>query len=162
MLCANCGKRPAAEYTKNKGGKTLKLYLCPSCYELLYSEKREEADLFSSYLNGIGGERKRKCPVCDTTLGEFKSTGLLGCAYCYTAFREELTPTIYYIQGATRYKGEPPKVNAEEAYDTALRRERLKAEFDRAVRSGDSARAEALKAEIIELNRFLDGSGGVK
>jgi len=37
------------------------------------------------------------CPVCKTTLREFKNTLKLGCPNCYEAFREEISSVIKKI-----------------------------------------------------------------
>lgn len=154
MLCPSCGKRPAIEYARISEGKEIKLSLCPECYKRLYSENGDE-EFLSSVLSSLGGEKKRKCPVCDTTLGEFKRTGILGCAYCYTAFREELAPTVYYIQGNVHHVGKTPSIDTEDNYAFMLKRDSLKGELEHALREGDYVRANEIKSEIMKLNRLI-------
>lgn len=154
MLCTSCGKKTAIEYTRISGGKEVKLSLCPDCYKRLYPERGDE-EFLSSVLNSLGGEKKRKCPVCDTTLGEFKRTGILGCAHCYTAFREELAPTVYYIQGNVHHVGKTPNIDTKDNYALMLERDKYKSELERALRQGDYVRANEVKNEIMKINRLL-------
>lgn len=157
MLCTNCGKSPAKTYIKKTEGRETKLFLCPACYAKLYTERQD--DFFTSFMGNVGREQK-SCPACGTTLEDFKNTGLLGCAHCYTAFREELTPTVRYVhQGGVRHEGKSPSADAEENYDIVRElvreQEEIKEQYDLAVREQDFARAETLKARLIEINRKL-------
>ncbi len=160
-ICSNCGKNAAKEYVKKTDGKELKLYLCPSCYEALYPDAGED-DFFTSFLGNVGA--KRSCPACGTTLDGFRSTGLLGCAYCYTAFREELMPTVKYIQGKLHHEGKAPDTGAEERYDTvrALVREQeeTKKNLERAMQEHDYASADRYRELLKEVNRKLYGGEG--
>ena len=157
-LCTNCGRNPAKEYVRKSEGKELKLFLCPSCYEALYPDAGED-DFFTSFLGNVGA--KKSCPACGTTLDEFRSSGLLGCAYCYTAFREELTPTVKYIHGNIQHLGKFPDTDAEETYDAvrALVREQeeAKEKLERALAEEDYAAADRYRLELKEISRKLYG-----
>lgn len=158
MLCTNCGKNPAREYARKAGGKELKLLLCPACYESLYPASGED-DFFTSFLGNTGA--KKSCPACGTTLDSFRATGLLGCAYCYTAFREELTPTVKYIQGKIRHEGKAPDADAEEKYDLVRElvreQEEVKSNLERALQEQDYGTAELYKVRLKEINHKLYG-----
>lgn len=155
MICQNCGKNNAQTFIRNVGGKEVAVELCPACYRTLYPEK--ESDFFTSFLgNGASG---KTCPACGTTLAQFRKTGLLGCAYCYSAFREELLETvrsIHNMQGEVRHTGKRPEASAEEKYDEArayaAQREALIEELERAMRRGDYAAARTLQAKLKALN----------
>ncbi len=156
MNCTNCGKNAAKQYVKKTDGKEKILLLCPACYESLYPAGGED-DMFTSFLGG--GARKKSCPACGTTFGEFKRTGILGCASCYQAFEDELLPTIRYIQGKTQHAGKSPDAGAEEKYDRirALvgEREEVKEMLERAMRARDFAEADRLKVLLKEINHKL-------
>lgn len=158
MLCTNCGKRTAATYTRKTDGKEVKLFLCPACYEKLYPEK-DAADFFTQFIGNTGGRRSKACPSCGTRLGDFRRTGLLGCADCYSAFREELIPTVRYIQWEVKHEGKSPEGVAEQKYDLVrdLVREQdaVKAELDNALLSGDLVLADRLELRIKEINRKI-------
>lgn len=161
MFCTNCGKNIASAFVRKTGGKEVKLQLCTPCYEMLYPETDD--DFFTSFLGNVGA--KKSCPACGTTLDSFRATGLLGCAYCYTAFREELTPTVKYIQGKIRHEGKAPESGAEEQYDLVRelvrQQEELKASLERALATQDYTAADAYKVRLKEINHKLYG-GEVK
>lgn len=157
-LCTNCGKHAAKEYVRKTEGKEKKLFLCSACYEALYADSGED-DFFTSFLGNTGA--KKSCSACGTTLDGFRSAGLLGCAYCYTAFREELKPTVKYIQGKLCHEGKTPDWGAEERYDTvrALVREQeeTKENLERAMQERDYNSAARYREQLIEINRKLYG-----
>ena len=160
MLCENCGKNSAKQYVRKSDGKERTLYLCPACYNALYPAQDE--DFFTSFLGNVGA--KKECPACGATLDDFRATGLLGCAYCYTAFREELTPTVRYIQGRIRHEGKEPDKEAQENYDDmrnlVREREVTKAELEHALQAEDYALAEEYKLRLREINsRLYRGEG---
>lgn len=156
MLCINCGRDCAKQFTKKIDGREVKLTLCPDCYARLYPEQDE--GFFTSFV-GRTESRKKTCPVCGTALDDYRRTGLLGCAHCYAAFREELLPTIRYIQGKTSHGGKAPSGAADETYDLVrdLVRERevLKGQIDEAEKRKDESALRGLRARLAEINRKL-------
>lgn len=157
MLCSNCGRNSAKEYVRKADGRDLRLTLCPSCYDALYPSG--EDDFFTSFLGNTGA--KKSCSACGTTLDNFRATGLLGCAYCYTAFREELTPTVKYIQGKIRHEGKSPDSAAVEKYDMVRElvreQEEVKSNLERAIQEQDYGTAELYKVRLKEINHKLYG-----
>ena len=99
-------------------------------------------------------------------MAEFRRTGLLGCAYCYSAFREELLETVrnmHNMQGEVRHTGKRPEASAEEKYDQArdyaARREALIEQLEEAMRTGDYAAARTLQKQLRTLNQDLSREG---
>lgn len=136
MYCNCCGK----EITETRYFDGERTVLCPDCARLQ-----------------DGG----KCPSCGTRIDDFRRTGLVGCARCYTAFREELIPTIRYVQGNLRHEGKVPSREAEEKYsvmrELVSAQERLKGEIEEAMRAGRYADARRLQEELISVNQRLYG-----
>ena len=99
------------------------------------------------------------CPVCGGTIEEFRKTGLLGCAHCYEAFREELTSTVLHIQGSAVHAGRPPVTATDERYDSlrklANKRADLRERLDSAIREGRYAEADKLQAQLKEIHHKL-------
>lgn len=162
MQCACCGKNTAKLYTREADGKPVTLLLCPACYEKLYPERGEGGDFFASF---VGEEEKEECcPACGTTLADFRHTGLLGCAYCYTAFRAELLPTVRYAQGKLHHEGKAPSGRADEQYDTIRElvheQERLKTCIRAAEKEGDDFVVRKLQGKLAAINRRLYGGEG--
>ncbi len=155
MKCTRCGKNTAQIFTRNIGGKETKVTLCPACFQTLYPEGE---DAFFSSLVGV--DAGKRCPVCGTSLADFRSSGLLGCANCYSVFREDLIPTIQYLHGKVRHKG--TALNVDEAKYDMVRalvseQERIKGAIERARERGDGAKAERLEGELRAIQRRLLG-----
>lgn len=146
MLCNKCGKNPAAEYTVKTEEGDLTLILCSECYRNLTraEERKSEAE----------GETIA-CPACGTTMEEFRRTGLLGCAHCYTVFREELSPAIMQIQGKLRHEGKSPDTDASQNYRLVRELETLREEMERLLREKNFSAAEKLNARLLEINHKL-------
>ena len=165
MQCVNCGKHAAREYIRNAEGQKLRLMLCPACYAALYPE--EERDLFSSFVGKTRPDRHRKeCPACGTTIEMFRRTGLVGCATCYTALREELMPSIRFVQANNvRHDGKEPSADAEEKYDLVRglvqEQEAVKAQLERAVKEHNDGEVARLKARLREIKRKLYSGEGI-
>lgn len=157
MICSNCGADTAQIHNLKCGGKETKLTLCSDCFRKLYGEN--EKDFFTSFLGNVRGKRGKACPTCGTTLDDFRRTGLMGCADCYRAFREEILPTVRFIHGKVQHEGREPSVEAGEKYaivrDLVREQETLKAELEQAIREGNFSVAESLKERLLEINHKL-------
>ncbi len=158
MVCANCGSEHARTYTRTIDGKETILVLCRDCYEKLYPE-RDEGDFFATFVGEWDGAKA--CPTCGTTLNDFRATGLLGCAYCYTAFRDELLPAVRRMQGRTVHEGSGPNRRAEENYDDVLKlvheKEVLESSLSRAMSLGDERDERRIRERLAAVNRKLYG-----
>lgn len=161
LLCANCGKSGAQVYTKRTAEGEKRLLLCPACYRALYGESAD--DFFTSFMGNVGGDL-RACPTCGATLKEFRRTGLLGCADCYRVFREEVAPTVRFIQGRLYHAGKSPSEGADEKYDEvralAYEQEALRERLKTALAAGDATAARALRFRLDAINRELNGGDG--
>lgn len=157
MQCTVCGSDRARKFTrKAEDGKELKLVLCPDCYARLYPVE-ESDDFITSFVGQTRGASSMACPECGTTLDDFRRTGLLGCAHCYTAFLEELLPTIRYLQGKSEHEGQPPAEGKDygEVFELVKQQEELKMRIEDAERAGDEGEARSLRAELVRVNKKL-------
>ena len=161
MLCANCGKDSAKTYERNVSGKEVSVHLCPECYEALSRTAMDK--VFGDLLGGSGG-KKGECPICGTTAEEFRRTGLVGCSYCYTALREEITPTVRRIQHKLFHAGKSPSSEAEEKYDRVrelvYQQEELRDRMEQAKNARNTAELKRLKEQLEKVNRKLYGGEG--
>jgi protein arginine kinase activator len=55
-------------------------------------------------VNPVAGDAQR-CPFCASSLRDFRQTGRLGCAECYTAFEQSLRDLLRRVQGSSRHMG---------------------------------------------------------
>jgi len=63
------------------------------------------------------------CQNCGQTYGEFKKSGKLGCAACYTAFRGHISQALKNIHGTGDYKGKIPHGQGDKYSDMIIKRE---------------------------------------
>ena len=165
MVCTVCGTDGAKIFFRKVNGREVSLTLCPNCYARLYPAQESE-DLFTAFVgNTQRGASDKACRVCGTTLADFRRTGLLGCADCYTAFREELFPIIYRLQGSLKHCGVVPAETAAEKYDDVRRlayeQEELLQQITAAKGAGDRLREAELRRKLAVLNRKLYGGDTV-
>lgn len=99
-------------------------------------------------------ENGQVCPVCGTTIEDFRRSGLLGCANCYTVFREEIGGMVRRTQKSDLHVGKFPSVK-EEKYSFILEQQLLKESLERALREKRYADAEQFKERLRESNRIL-------
>lgn len=163
MICSRCGKETAQIYVKRVSDEDVRVALCPACNRALFPN---ETGGLRPYSEKNKGKASRECPACGTTMEDFRRTGLLGCAHCYTAFAGELLPVIRSVQRAEQHGGSRPKGEATENYDRIRnlidRRDALKDSIEQELRKGGYARAKALgnslravDEELREINREI-------
>lgn len=156
-LCKVCGKKPAQLYIRKKDGKEVRLLLCPDCYRELYAPENAAGAFPTPAGDGSG----KRCPVCGTTFADFRATGLLGCARCYAVFRDELLPTVKYLQaGRARHKGTAQSVD-DARYDRFRtltgEQEALRERLRNARARGNADEEENILRRLEEIGRQLSG-----
>ena len=166
MLCDNCGKEPAKiHYKEMKENEITEYHLCEECaYDKGLSkpkipEPSSPSDMFLHMAKDLSGgtktEGRLRC-TCGLTFSQFRKTGKLGCAECYSSFGEKLKPLFKRIHGATRHLG---KIITKDAEHLRVRREILKLEdrLMRAVAKEDFEKAAKLRDEIKEYEKLKPG-----
>ena len=143
MRCENCGKNQARRAATGRDGA--EVLLCEECYERLLAC----ANLAAGELTPSAGEKT--CPVCGTTYEDYRKSGLVGCAECYTVFRAELLPVIRRIHGRVSHTGAHPRGGGM-LYELLEERDRLRAELETAVREKNMEKADSLNREITEIS----------
>jgi protein arginine kinase activator len=139
MLCDVCGERDAVVKVTQVGeqGKTL-VQLCERCA----AERGVETTVSLSknplgeFLHDLQKQTATttletvRCTFCSATLRDFRSTGRLGCAHCYTAFEPSLRDLLRRVHGSSRHIGrryESPEIGmTEEQSELHELRERLR------------------------------------
>ena len=163
MLCSNCKNARATHLVRrDDGGEAA---LCDECFEKLGRAAAgfgDEPDFFVSFLQPEGEVRREaRCPVCGCTLEDYGRTGLLGCAACYAAFREELEPALRRIHGKTVHEGKHP-LAGERMFRLLDEQKALRGELEQAVREKRTKDTEVINRRLRRLNKaiFSAGSGG--
>lgn len=96
-----------------------------------------------------------RCPKCGITFSDFKSTGLLGCSYCYEHFSKSLIPTIKRVQGGLVHIGKIP-LNASKEVVSKRKIDELKIRLRELIALEDFEEAAKIRDEIIELRKNLE------
>ncbi len=103
MKCDRCGQPSVYHSTLIVNGVSKNTNLCRDCAikEGVFNQQKPSLfdDMFASFSDVLGFEQVENvvCPVCKTSLREFKSTGRLGCPNCYDMFREEIKDIVKRI-----------------------------------------------------------------
>lgn len=159
MICDACGKDCAKTYRVDRDGKEVDVNVCPECYASLYSVQTD-VDNFQ-FLGSVGERASKVCPVCGTSFEVFQGTGLLGCADCYNAFREDILHTVRFIQWGEYHTGNPPSRAAENRYDLVreLVKEQnaLQKEYTHALKEKDYGEVQRVKKRMAEIKKLLNG-----
>ncbi len=158
MRCVNCGNDAAKLYEREDGDRVISVQLCPACFRKLYGDL-SEGEFFAAFSDTADGNKE--CPTCGTKFSDFRATGLLGCADCYTTFRKELYPVVYSAQGVLSHTGSGPNKTPETRYDDIIVLVNRKRELERRIKaarsSGDDDWVKALEEELSAVNRKLYG-----
>jgi protein arginine kinase activator len=143
MLCDVCGERDAVVKVTQVGeqGKTL-VQMCERC-----AAERNIETTVSLSKNPLGEflldlqkqtspspADTARCNFCNATLRDFRATGRLGCARCYTAFEPSLRDLLRRVHGSSKHLGRryesPDIAMTDEQTELHELRERLRRAID--------------------------------
>lgn len=174
MICQECNERPATlHFTNFLNGEKSEMHLCEKCAQ-------EKGEMFmmsngpgfsiNSLLAGLLNmepafpetnkeafqtQEVHQCPQCNMTFPQFVKVGRFGCATCYDAFREQLTPIIRRLHsGNYSHSGKIPK---RIGGDLHLRKtiENLKSSLQNLIVNEEFERAAETRDQIRELEKKL-------
>ena len=112
MKCDKCGNVSVYRSTLIVNGVAQTTNLCRDCAikeGVFASEPTSLFDqLFSPFVGFMPFEKVDDivCPVCKTSLKQFKTSGLLGCSNCYDAFSKEISQIVGKIAPNAEHKQE--------------------------------------------------------
>ena len=158
MACDKCGAPSVYHSTLIVNGVSKKTSLCRDCAikeGVFNNQTNLFDDMFSSFADMIGFEQVKNvvCPVCKTTLREFKSSGVLGCPNCYDMFREEISNIIKRIAPFETHKQDIIKTKQTKA-EKPSKEEQIKAlreQMKQAVSEERYEDAAKIKKQITKL-----------
>lgn len=158
MKCDKCGKESVYHSTLIVNGVSQSTNLCRECAikEGVFSSEKPSLfdDMFSSFADLLSFETVKdiNCPVCKTSLKEFKSTGKLGCPNCYDAFREEISKIIKRIAPYEKHCQDTIKTKAKTVKLTKAEQiANLRAEMKQCVAEERYEDAAKIKKQITKL-----------
>ncbi len=144
MLCDNCRERDAViNLTQVEHDSKVTLHLCEQCAQQKGVEtgvgisKSPLANLIGSMTKGGSvlptPSDGLRCSACGSTLKDFRESGRLGCADCYTAFDGHLRDLLRRLHGSSQHVGEHYAIPGGEGADPRAQLLDLKDQLRRAV-----------------------------
>jgi protein arginine kinase activator len=129
MICQECNQRPATlHFTNFSNGEKTEMHLCERCAQekgemfmmnqgpgfsinnLLAGLLNMEPAFKAKAKEPVPQEKVIQCDTCSLTFPQFVKVGRFGCANCYDAFREQLSPVIRRLHsGNSSHNGKIPK-----------------------------------------------------
>ncbi len=182
MLCENCQKNQATTHMrKTVNGETSEWHLCAECAKEqgiggvfsdfgMFPSLHSTFNTFNSLFTNLFGEpaitagHEETCPGCGLTFDQIARTGKVGCAQCYTAFRDKLKPSIERIHGQTNHIGKQPVILSEEPEtqvettpDYSAEIAKLQAELDACLEKQEYERCAEIRDRIRSLEEKKEG-----
>lgn len=161
MLCEECKQNEAEVLmTTLIGGVSVTRHLCRECvkkYQLGDIQGVLAAILASMATKQAQEKPDITCENCGMTFSAFQKGGRLGCAQCYTAFREELQPILTRIHGRAQHAGRRPYVNDEEK-ERIRRMDDVRRRMEEAVAVEDFEQAAVLRDQLRALSQTGEGT----
>jgi len=164
MLCERCGKNEANVQVQafSVDGQSRTFNLCTECVAKQRAEFGREGADFAKLMGSLLGKLAQRakadedkfeavCPACGESYSDFRSTGLMGCEKCYTAFAEKVEEILIKRNDSARYAHDG--ADAAESRRVSIRR--LRGRMKTAIESEDYEQAARLRDEIRELEKQL-------
>jgi protein arginine kinase activator len=102
----------------------------------------------------------KTCSCCGMTFNQFRQHGKVGCAECYIAFEEQLSPLIERAQnGGTAHCGKTPKRSGA-SLDRQMLIQKLMKELDHAVAAEQYERAAKLRDRLHSMEQQAPARSG--
>ena len=160
--CDRCGNAEAAiHFTQIQNNETTTRHLCEGCAAALGLDpgagapaNAPLADFLAQMGKAMVGETVTTagtCPACGLSLTDFKRTGRLGCARCWSVFEPSLKGLLRKLHGGTQHVGKVYLPADPTAVDRTARVTSLRRSLQRAVDEEDFERAAALRDQIRRL-----------
>lgn len=125
LKCKFCNEVATVHLTQIINNKIHKVDLCESCAQQKGVSDPEGYSLAEMLMQSnaeLGrDEQQLECPACGCRTSDFRRTGRMGCAECYTAFEPLLEPILEDMHSGLRHTGKVPS-NAlkHQSYHTQL------------------------------------------
>jgi protein arginine kinase activator len=159
MLCDVCKKNVATVHlTQLLEGQTKKVDLCEACSKAKGVDDPTGFSL-ADLLLGLGAAQEVAmsssgaqiaCPRCGFTQSDFKKTGRLGCAACYSVFAEGLEGPLKSMHRGIRHVGKVPGAfRQSHAFEERLKG--LQKKLERAIAEENFEGAAVLRDEIRDV-----------
>ncbi len=175
MICQECGIRQATvHFTKIINGEKAEYHLCEVCAQgksdtfinTFHSPNLSLNNLLAGFFNvepkypePFETRQMTRCANCGMTFEQFLEVGKFGCARCYDAFHEKLTPVLKRIQGGNwKHNGKIPRRTGA-ALQLRKKIEILKETLQNLVAKEEFEKAAEVRDEIRMYEKILQEGG---
>ncbi len=160
MVCDNCRERDAVVHlTQVVEGAVTQVHLCEKCAAdkgvetTVAAPKTPLTSLLQTVQQQLvtGASDQTRCVFCQGTYKDFRASGRLGCARCYSAFEPQLRDLLQRVHGATRHTGRqyaPPAPDQLQRASTVLE---LREQLRRAIELEQFEQAAKLRDQLKEV-----------
>ncbi len=165
MYCEECKLRPATVHVAQMiNGQKTESHLCEQCASqkgtIVFGDKQLSiSNLLGSFLGGnyaipetMTPVQEIVCPNCGTKFSDIRQTGKLGCAQCFTAFEQELEPSLRRIHGNRQHVGKIPLRGGEKVM-RKRQLEGLKQHLQEAVAREEYEKAAEIRDQIKQMEK---------
>ncbi len=159
MVCDNCRERDAVVHlTQVVDGAVTQVHLCEKCAAdkgvetTVAAPKTPLTSLLQTVQQQLatGPSDQTRCVFCQGTYKDFRASGRLGCARCYSAFEPQLRDLLQRVHGSTRHTGRqyaPPAPDQLQRASTVLE---LREQLRRAIELEQFEQAAKLRDQLKE------------
>ena len=165
MLCEDCGEKTAEVHlTSIEAEEMSSLHLCLSCAAergLSDASAGEEEDKppLVDFLAQIGTSGPQTpapvpvepCPFCNTSVGDFRKSGRVGCSQCYVHFEAQLRGLLRRIHGSSQHAGKLYIGESSDVSDRLGQISSMRRRMKRAIETEDFETAAELRDLIHEM-----------
>ncbi|HYW51739.1 MAG TPA: UvrB/UvrC motif-containing protein [Gemmatimonadaceae bacterium] len=160
MICDTCRERDAVVHlTQVVEGAVTQVHLCEKCA----ADKGVETTVaapktpLTSLLQTVqqqmatSSSDQARCAFCQATYKDFRASGRLGCARCYSTFETQLRDLLQRVHGGTRHAGRqygPPAPDQLQRASTVLE---LREQLRRAIELEQFEQAARLRDQLKEV-----------
>jgi protein arginine kinase activator len=142
MLCDNCHERDAmVTVTTVENNAVRQLHLCEQCAAERGVETSSAAmkHPLGAFLQAVQQQSvpasadAGRCTFCGLTMKDFRATGRMGCARCYSTFEPSMRELLRRVHGSARHIGRPYHAPQDELLERASVLGELREKLRRAI-----------------------------
>lgn len=142
MVCDNCHERDAVvNVTTVENNAVRQLHLCEQCAAERGVETSSAAmkHPLGEFLQAVQQQSMPasadagRCTFCGLTMKDFRATGRMGCARCYTTFEPSMRELLRRVHGSTRHIGHEYRGPRDEVMERASVLGELREKLRRAI-----------------------------
>lgn len=157
MVCDNCHERDAVvNLTTIENNAVRQLHLCEQCA----AERGVETSVtapkhpLGEFLQAVQAQsvpastESGKCSFCGQTMKDFRDTGRMGCARCYTTFESSMRELLRRVHGSPRHTGQAYRAPRDEVVEKSGVLGELREKLRRAIEQEQFEAAAELRDRI--------------